>query len=99
MRIGRVMGNVTLSQKMASLKPGALLLVNVLDAQALAGHEAQAPRASAMPDALVVYDPWGAGVGQLIGISEGGEALMPFYPERVPLDAYCACIVDQIELS
>ena len=99
MRLARVMGNVTLNKRVGNLKPGALLLVNVLDGQALAGRSETAPRATPMSEALVVYDELGAGVGQVIGFSEGGEATMPFRPERVPVDAYCACILDTIDLS
>ena len=31
-----------------------------------------------------------------IGFSEGGEAAAPFHPEKKPVDAYCACILDQL---
>jgi microcompartment protein CcmK/EutM len=45
---------------------------------------------------LVFFDNLGAGVGQLIGFSEGGEAAAPFYPEKRPVDAYCACLLDRV---
>ena len=49
---------------------------------------------------LVCYDHLGAGVGQMIAISESREACMPFYPEkRVPLDAYNAAILDAVVVS
>ena len=53
---------------------------------------------SGRPDGedLVIYDDLGAGVGSRIGFSEGGEAAAPFHPEKKPVDAYCACILDQI---
>ena len=38
----------------------------------------------------------GAGVGQLVAVSEGREATMPFHPKRVPYDAYCAAILDSV---
>ena len=47
---------------------------------------------------LVVFDNLGAGDGSQIGLSEGVEAAMPFFPEKKPLDAYCACILDQVNL-
>jgi ethanolamine utilization protein EutN len=50
-----------------------------------------------MPQSLVVFDSLGAGVGQVIAVSEGREAAAPFYPRSVPVDAYCAAILDQIE--
>ena len=47
---------------------------------------------------LVIYDNLGAGVGSRIGFSEGGEAAAPFHPEKKPVDAYCACILDQLNI-
>jgi len=99
MRIGRVIGQVTLSHHLDNLKAGQLLIVDALDGDALAGHLGHAPRSSAMPESLVVFDEWGAGVGQLIAISEGGEAMMPFRPQSVPIDAYCTAILDTVETT
>lgn len=96
MRIGRVIGTVTLSPRDPGLPGGSLKLVDVLDATALAGHARFQPRKSAAPDSLVVYDELGAAEGQLIAISEGGEAMMPFKPRKVPCDAYAAAILDAI---
>ena len=69
------------------------------DAQALAAGEPAAPRETPMPESLIVFDELGAGVGQLIAVSEGREACMPFEPEKVPLDAYAAAILDNIEFT
>ena len=99
MRIGRVMGNLTMSAKLKDLKPGKYLLVEVLDAHALAGLEEQAHRDKPMPEALVVFDDLGAGVGQLIAISEGAEATQPFRPDKMPIDAYAAAILDHIQMT
>ena len=46
----------------------------------------------------VILDQLGAGVGSKIGFSEGGEAAVPFLPERKPVDAYCAAILDQVSI-
>ncbi len=48
---------------------------------------------------LVVFDTLGAGPGSLIGLSEGREAANPFGKEKVPIDAYCACLLDRIDAS
>lgn len=48
---------------------------------------------------VVVYDELGAGPGSLIGLSEGAEAANPFQPKKVPIDAYCACLLDRIDLG
>jgi ethanolamine utilization protein EutN len=55
-----------------------------------AGRTPLAPGSS-----LVMYDQLGAGVGHVVGFTEGAEATAPF-PEPTPVDAYCAAIIDQI---
>ncbi|CAN5876157.1 hypothetical protein BH23PLA1_BH23PLA1_01950 [soil metagenome] len=47
---------------------------------------------------VVVFDELGAGPGSLIGLSEGREAANPFGQQKTPVDAYCACLLDQIHL-
>lgn len=99
MRIGRVIGTVTLSPRDKGLPGGSLKIVDVLDAAALAGHACFQPRRTSAAESLVVYDELGAAEGQLIAISEGGEAMMPFKPRKVPCDAYAAAILDAITFS
>jgi len=48
---------------------------------------------------FVILDELGCGQGQRIGVSEGVEAMMPFHPSRKPIDAYCACILDVVEVK
>jgi ethanolamine utilization protein EutN len=50
-------------------------------------------------DEVVVNDRMGAGVGALIGLSEGREAANPFGKQKTPVDAYCACLLDRIDLK
>ena len=45
---------------------------------------------------LVAYDKLGVGRGDLVGLSEGGEAANPFGKTLTPVDAYCACLIDQL---
>lgn len=99
MRIARVMGIVTLGPRLGGLKPGRYLLVDVLDEQAVWGLRDHAPRKSPMPESLVVFDDMGASAGQIIAVSEGAEATQPFAPDRVPIDAYAAAILDNIEVG
>jgi microcompartment protein CcmK/EutM len=47
----------------------------------------------------VIYDEIGPGHGSKIGFSEGGEAAAPFHPQQKPIDAYCACILDHLEIK
>jgi microcompartment protein CcmK/EutM len=46
--------------------------------------------------ALVAVDALGAARGQMVAFTEGGEAANPFWPNQVPVDAYCTLIVDSI---
>ncbi len=47
---------------------------------------------------IVIYDELAASVGSIVGVSEGREAAMPFWPERKPVDAYCSVIVERLGL-
>ena len=93
MRICQIIGAVTLSRAHPAIRGAPLLLAvpyNLADLQT--GRNATG-------SAIVIYDELAAGVGCRVGVSEGREAAMPFHPERKPLDAYCACILDQLHLG
>ena len=93
MRIGEVIGNVTLNRAHASLGAASYRLVIPLTLADLSGNTT--PRG----EALVVYDEFGAGIGSRIAFSEGGEAAQPFHPEMKPIDAYNAAILDAIQVD
>lgn len=94
MRIGKVIGRITLSAWWPTLTGGRFLLVEVQDRFSLTGR----PRQSR--ETLVAYDNMGAVEGDMIAFSESREACNPFYPEKiVPLDAYNAVILDVIEVD
>ena len=94
MRIGKVVGRVTLTSLYETLVGGRFLIVEVQDRFAIRGQ----PRKSG--EVVVVYDHFSASSGDLIGFTESREATMPFYPEkRVPLDAYNACILESVVVS
>ncbi len=97
MRIARVIGTCTISRRLPDLKTGVWLIVDAFDAHALQGHRKGARRAAPMPESLIVFDELGASVGNIIAVSEGREAAQAFYPGRVPIDAYNAAILDEIE--
>ena len=98
MRLARVIGSITLTRREPALKPATLLIVDAFDGHALEKRDEHVKRNAPMPESLVVYDELGAGVGQVIAVSEGREASMPFWPGRVPIDAYNAAILDTIEV-
>jgi len=93
MRIGKVIGTVTLNRSHPSLVGGSLRLAAALTLDELAS------RSQPAAEAFVVYDELGAGRGSLIAISEGGEAAQPFYPNDKPVDAYNAAILDSIDVK
>ena len=94
MRIGKVVGRVTLSQSYQTLVGGRFVIVEVQDRFSLSGKSRKSN------ETLVAYDHIGAGQGDLIAISESREACMPFYPEKVvPLDAYNAAILDHASVE
>jgi ethanolamine utilization protein EutN len=91
MRIAEVIGTVTLSRVHPNLAGGRWVIGVPFSLAALkAGH----------PDGedFVIYDDLGAGGGNRIGVSEGVEAAAPFFPEKKPVDAYCACILDAVDV-
>jgi ethanolamine utilization protein EutN len=88
MRLGTVIGTVTLSVRTPRFSGERLLLALPWKSSTLAGQEEFDP-------AIVVYDELGAAAGQTIAISEGAEAACPF-PKPTPVDAYCAALVDEI---
>lgn len=93
MRIGEVIGTVTVSRRHPSLDGARFKLVVPLSMADLRGEGG--PPA----EEFAVYDELGAGVGCRIAISEGREAAQPFHPNVKPIDAYCAAILDTIHLE
>jgi microcompartment protein CcmK/EutM len=94
MRIGKVVGRITMQPVYETLIGGRYLIIEVQDRFALAGQ----PRQTS--ESLVCYDHLGANMGDVIAFTESREACMPFYPEkRVPLDAYNAAILDRAVVS
>ena len=47
--------------------------------------------------ALIVADHLGPGLGQMIAFTEGSEAANPYWPKLVPVDAFCALIVNNLD--
>jgi microcompartment protein CcmK/EutM len=83
MRLGHVIGRVTLSKQDPAYRGGRFMLVQPLSQQQFAG----APMTPLAPGtSLVVYDNLGAGTGHIIGYIEGSEASAPF-PQPSPIDA------------
>jgi microcompartment protein CcmK/EutM len=92
MRIAEVIGTVTLSRGHPSLTGFRWVIAVPFSLDALRADR---------PDGedFVVLDELGAGHGQRIGVSEGAEAAQPFQPDKKPVDAYCACLLDSVSVG
>lgn len=93
MRIGKVVGKLSLSKVHASLVGMRWVLAVPHGLAALAGRE------PATNDELIAVDELGAMPGDWIALSEGMEATFPFHPNRKPIDAYNASILDALSLD
>jgi ethanolamine utilization protein EutN len=69
-----------------------LLVVEPVTAESLAKQNG-----SGGGKALIVADHLGPGIGQMIAFTEGAEASNPYWPKQVPVDAYCALIVNTLD--
>lgn len=102
MRLGTVIGRVTLTIKDPSYSHGSLLLVQPWTRAQFAAYTGrpivEVPLTVPLPagSTVVVFDELGAGPGNVIGFTEGAEAQQPF-AGGAAVDAYAACIVHQVE--
>ena len=94
MRLGTVIGRVTLSQTVPALLGARWLIVSPFNREQFQRGPGAAPGVSSDPS-LVVYDDLGGGLGQTIGFIEGREAASPF-ATATPVDAIDAALVDEI---
>ena len=85
MRLGTVIGRVTLSKTVPALTGARWLIVSPFTRE----HFQRGPKRPAgmsKDPSLVVYDDLGGGMGQTIGFVEGREAASPF-EQPTPIDA------------
>jgi microcompartment protein CcmK/EutM len=94
MRLGIVRGHVTLSPAVPEMMGKTLVvlepvtMVNLVAKNGLGGGKS-----------LVAVDALGTAKGQVVAFTEGREAANPFWPQSVPIDAYCTLIVDSITIA
>ena len=93
MRIGMVVGKLSLRKVHPTLVGKRYVVVHPQSLNSLVGGEQPAP------EEVVVVDELGATSGARIGFSEGAEASAPFQPEKKPVDAYVACIVEELAID
>ncbi len=94
MRLGRVIGRVTLNAVVPELVGARWLIVSPFNREHFQQGEA-APTGLSKEPSLVVYDALGGNVGQTIGFVEGREAAQPF-DQPPPIDAINAALVDEV---
>jgi len=97
MRVGKVIGRVTLSATVDSLIGARWLIVSPFSREHFQQGEVT-PEGMSKEPSLVVYDDLGGGVGETIGFVEGREAAQPLDP-LAPVDAINAALVDNIFYS
>jgi carbon dioxide concentrating mechanism protein CcmL len=94
MRLGTVIGRVTLNRFVPALEGGRWLIVSPFTRD----HYQQGvtpPGGLSKEPSLVVYDNLGGGVGNTVGFVEGREASAPF-DRPTPVDAFNTALVDYI---
>jgi carbon dioxide concentrating mechanism protein CcmL len=96
-KLGTVIGRITLSRAVDSLKGGRFLLVSPFGREQFAAG-LNAPASMSKDYSLVVYDDLGANLRQIIGYEEGREAAQPF-PQPTPVDAISLALADEMFYS
>jgi ethanolamine utilization protein EutN len=93
MRLGIVRGHLVLNPAVEAFCGKTLVVVEPVTMENL-----RARNGLGGGKALIAIDELGAAEGQMVAITEGREAANPFWPGRVPVDAYCSLIVDSINV-
>ncbi len=94
MKLGTVIGRVTLSRSVPALTGGRFLVVSPFSREQYE-RGLDAAVSFGKDPSLVVYDDIGGNVRQVIGYEEGREAAQPF-DQPTPVDAINAALVDEI---
>lgn len=94
MRLGTVIGRVTLSVTVPALEGARWLIISPFTREHFQ-QGADTPPGMSKDPSLVIYDALGGGLGQTVGFVEGREAAQPF-AQSPPIDAINAALVDEI---
>jgi hypothetical protein len=94
MRLGRIIGRVTLSVTVPALTGARWLIVSPFGRDQYASERTDTAGLSSEPS-LIVYDDLGGAVGQTTGFVEGREAACPF-DAPTPVDAINTALIDEI---
>jgi ethanolamine utilization protein EutN len=91
MRIANVIGSVTLSRVHPTLLGARWILITPMSLNGLQSNIADG-------EDLIAYDDLGAVINMKVALAEGVEAAAPFFPEQKPVDAYCAALLDNLDI-
>ncbi|HTL58344.1 MAG TPA: EutN/CcmL family microcompartment protein [Candidatus Limnocylindrales bacterium] len=94
MRLGTVIGRVTLSVTVPALTGARWLIISPFGREQYATQAESGANLSSEPS-LVIYDDLGGAVGQTTGFVEGREAACPF-DAPTPVDAINTALIDEI---
>jgi microcompartment protein CcmK/EutM len=89
-RIGEVIGKVTLCVSDPKIVGKQLTIVQP--------HNPRSLRSDTLgtDEVVVCIDELNSRVGDRVGFSEGREAAMPWHPDKVAVDAYVGCLLDDV---
>jgi microcompartment protein CcmK/EutM len=89
-RIGEVIGTVTLCVSDPKIAGKQLTLVQP--------HSPQSLRSNGLgtDEVVVCIDELNSRLGDRVGFSEGREAAMPWHPDKIAVDAYVGCLLDDV---
>lgn len=94
MRLGTVIGRVTLSQSIPEFRGARWLVISPFTRDHFQ-HRHAPPLGLSKDPSLVAYDDLGGGVGDTVGFVEGREAAMPF-AQPTAVDALTVAIIDDV---
>ena len=94
MRLGSVIGRVTLSRSVPALAGARWLIVSPFTREHFQAGP-NVPAGLSKEPSPVIYDDLGGGIGQTIGFIEGREAASPF-EQPIPIESISAALLDEI---
>ena len=92
MRLGIVRGTIVLNLAVPALRAKRFAIVEPITTAELTAQPAKGGGKS-----LILVDELGAAEKEVVAFTEGREAANPYWPNPVPVDAYCALVVRSID--
>ena len=94
MKLGKVIGRVTLNKVLPQLEGARWLVVSPFTRE-FYQRGTECPEGMSKDSTLVTFDHIGGRVGDSIAYVEGREAAQPF-DQPTPIDAYTCALVDEV---